>query len=511
MGGVRLAAEDVRKRFGPTPALRGVSLTLGAGEVHALLGGNGSGKSTFIKILAGVERADAGWLVVGERSLDARKVSPTDAHECGLRFIHQQPATFAPMTVAENLVAGVGFPRRRSGAIDWRATRRRAAELLERFEIDASPNDCVGDLRPVTRQMVAIARALQGREDARGGVLVLDEPTASLPAEEVGTLHDALKRYSAAGQAVLYVTHRLEELPGFAQRATVLRDGQVAGRLEEAELDHDRLVELISGDARPARVSVKPARRDAVRRPGSRDRLVVEGLSGGRISSASFTLGAGEIVGLAGLVGSGRTSLLELLFGVRPPADGTIRLDGALLEWRGGRPHPGVAYLPEDRARDAAFLPLSVAENIMAASTARHWRHGRLRHRAEAADARAVMNAHGIRAGSETAPLQTLSGGNQQKAMLARWMIREPSVLLLEEPTQGVDVAARAAIHDQIRGAAAAGTVVLVASSDADELASLCDRAIVLIAGRTTCEVPGSELTAQRLERLPYGLTSADV
>jgi ribose transport system ATP-binding protein len=504
-GARRLAVEALSKRFGPTVALDGVGLDLRAGEIHALLGANGSGKSTLIKLLAGVEHADAGTIEMAGRRIAAADVTPAIAHDSRLRFLHQQDSTFASLSVAENLAAGTGFPRRAggSGPIDWRALRRRTRETLERFGIDVDPDEPLERLRPVTQQMVAIARLLQSQDDVHGGVLVLDEPTAALARPEVAILHDALRRYAAAGQAIMYVTHRLEELAGFAHRATVLREGRVAGRLDGSEIEHERLVELISGP-----LSGVPSTTERMGAMAARDadvRLRLSGLRGGALRHADLEVRAGEIVGLVGLVGSGRSSLLEMVFGTREPEAGTIELDGEPLRWNGGRPHPGASYVPEDRVRDAAFMPLSLTENVMAASTKRHWRGLRLRHGDEAVATRALMQQHRIKAEGVDVSFRTLSGGNQQKAIIARWLVQKPSILLLDEPTQGVDIGARATIHDTVRAVAAAGAAVVVASSDAEELTMLCDRAVLLIRGETAGEVAGDELNAETLERLSYG------
>jgi ribose transport system ATP-binding protein len=501
----RLVVEGLSRRFGATVALDGVGLDLRAGEIHALLGANGSGKSTLIKVLAGVEQADAGRIALGARTLRADELTPGVAHEHHLRFLHQQDSTFGPLSVAENLAAGTGYPRRAAGGIDWRRLRAETASTLERFGIDADPDDRLERLRPVTQQMVAIARLLQSQDDRQHGILVLDEPTAALARPEVRVLHEALRRYAASGQAILYVTHRLEELAGFADRATVLREGRVAGRLDGDEIEHDRLVELISGPL-AAGASAAPA---AVHRAGD-VRLRVDGLRGGAVRNASLAVRAGEIVGVAGLVGSGRSSLLEMLFGTRRPEAGAIALDGEPLAWRGGRPHDAAAYVPEDRVRGAAFMPLTVTENIMAASTTRHWRGLRLRRGEEARFTRALMREQGITAAGERVAFRTLSGGNQQKAILARWLMREPALLLLDEPTQGVDIGARAAIHDMVRAAAARGAIALVATSDAEEMAMLCDRAVLLVRGVTAREVAGDELTAETLERLSYAQTTME-
>lgn len=496
-------AEGITKRFGPTVALDGVDIELVPGEIHALCGGNGSGKSTLIKTITGVEIADGGTFSVGGVVSPAPDVTPAQSHEWGIRCLHQQGSTFGSLTVTENFAAGVGFPKGLGGRIDWRAARKQSRELLEEFEIDASPDQLLEELRPVTRQMVAIARVLQDRDDSAGGVLILDEPTASLSAADVDRLHEAVVRFAEAGTMVMYVTHRLGDLPGFASRATVLRDGRVVGELGASEIRHDRLVEMIVGVSEEELLSA--ASSHVVDASARDERLVLKDLVGGPVRGASLSVGAGEIVGVAGLVGAGRSSLLEMVFGSQEPESGSVELDGAPLRWRSGKPHDEVALVPENRVLDAAFLPLSLTENIVATTTGKCWRNGVLNHRAERAEVRQIVAESGIKAASEEAPFQTLSGGNQQKAIVARCLRGEPEVLLLDEPTQGVDFAARAAIHETIRTAASEGLCVLVVSSDLEELVLMCNRVVVLVDGVTTSTVSGSDLTPENLERLGFG------
>ncbi|UGS34385.1 sugar ABC transporter ATP-binding protein [Capillimicrobium parvum] len=489
----------VEKTFGATVALGGVSFDLARGSVHALLGGNGSGKSTMIKILAGVYHADAGELELQGARLDARAMTPARAHAAGLRFVHQQQSTFPEMTVAENLAIGHGFDTDGLSRIRWRALRRRAREILDRYGIDADPRTELGRLSPASQAMVAIARALQDQDGEHEGVLVLDEPTASLPAGEVELLLSAIKRYAAAGQAILFVTHRLEEVLRAADRATVLRDGQVVTTVERAQMDHGSLVELIMGRrVEQALTEIHPV--------GGRGQVVMraQGLAGGPIQEVSFAASAGEIVGLAGLLGSGRSSVLRMLFGAGPVEAGAIELDGRSVRFTQPRQAmaAGVAYTPEDRLSEAAFADMSVAENLGIATTGRYFRRGRLRHRAERRDARALAEAYHVKAASVEAPFSSMSGGNQQKVVLARWMRRDPRLLLLDEPTQGVDVGSRAEIWQLVRGAVEAGAAAIVVSSDMEELPRVCDRVLVLRDGRIAAEVGGAELTEERLNHL---------
>jgi ribose transport system ATP-binding protein len=493
-----LRVREVRKDFPGTRALDGVSLDVLPGEVHALIGGNGCGKSTLVKILAGVQPADEGSVEVGGAVHDLRHFSSALARRHGLHFVHQQASVFPDMSVAENLAIGRGFETGPLGQVRWGRVRRRVADVLERFEIDARPDDELERLRPATRTMIAIARALQDQEGAHDGVLALDEPTASLPPDEVATVLEALRRYAGRGQAIVFISHRLDEVLGVADRITVLRDGRHVASLARSELDHDRLVELIVGHAVEGAPHVpRPARDEA-------PVLAVEGLGGGAVRGADLALRAGEIVGLAGLNGSGRSSLLRLLFGEQRATAGTLRVDGEPVAFE--RPQEaidaGFAYVPEDRAVSALFPELSVAENLSGGFAGDYAPHGRLHHRLERADALVAMERFLIRATSPEVAVSTLSGGNQQKVVLARWLRRRPRVLLLDEPSHGVDVGARAEIATLIRQAAAEGTAVLAVSSDFEELSDLCDRVLLMREGRIADEVSGDRLAVDHINHL---------
>lgn len=499
--GSALRLDGICKSFGPTRALADVSLTVARGEVHGLVGGNGSGKSTLIKILSGVVKPDSGTIRIGEATLTGVLGSrPEEAREAGLRVVHQKSSVFPDLSVAENLALGAEFPRRRIGAINWRAQRRRASEVLERFGIDADPADPVQRLRPATRAMVAIARALQDLNDDRPGTLVLDEPTASLPPSEVHVVLEAMRRYAAAGHAVIFVSHRLDEVLSATDRLTVLKDGVEVAELSTADTDHDQLAELIAGRSLAGTRGSSHVRRASDGGPG----LSVQGLSGGGLKHASFTVDRGEIVGVAGLLGSGRSSLLRLLFGVTQRTGGTVTLSGRPLSPR--KPieamRAGVAYVPEDRTSESVFSELSLVENLSIAGQERYWRRGLLRKRREMRDSLTLIDAFGIKCESPSASIAQLSGGNQQKAILARWIRREPSLLLLDEPTHGVDVGAREDIYSLVRQAAGQGTCVLVVSSDAEELELLCDRLLVLRDGVTVDSIGAEDLPDSHLEKI---------
>ena len=490
---------SVSKAFGATRALDDVSFDIAKGTVHALIGGNGSGKSTLIKVLAGVHEADAGEIGVRGEVLDATTITPMKSRDHGLRFVHQQTSVFPSLTVMENLAIGRGFEDGGVGQIKWREQRRRAREVLARFEIDKDPDVLLAELSPASQTMVAIARALQDQEADADGVLVLDEPTSSLPAHEVRLLLAALRRYAAAGQTILYVSHRLEEVCEVADAVTVLRDGHIINTLDGVATPED-LAELMTGRPVEALTFVSAA-------SGSHDgapAVQVADLVAGACRGISFQVRPGEIVGIAGLLGSGRTSLLKALFGDVPLESGTITMNGEAL----GPLTPtramerGIALVPEDRAGQAVFSAMSVTTNLGMAVTPEFFVRGTLRHRREEAAAERLVSKYFIKCSSVGQPISSLSGGNAQKVILSRWLRRKPRLLLLDEPTQGVDVSARFEIWEIVRAALEEGTAVLVVSSDAEELAGVCNRVLVMRNGHLAGELSGGDVTPHNIDRI---------
>jgi ribose transport system ATP-binding protein len=480
---VLLRATGVGKHYGGTRALTDVDLTLRRGEIHALVGGNGSGKSTFIKILAGVEHGDAGEIQMGSRTVSARHTNPDTSWKMGLRFVHQRSSVFPDLSISENLSIGSLFPTGAGGRILWREQHRRARRLLQRFGIDAHPRALASTLSPAKQTLLAIARALQQGEGSEPTALVLDEPTASLPKPEAEKLLAALRRYAEEGEAILYVSHRLDEILAVADQISVLRDGVHIGTYPRADLTHDSLVELIAGRSWSSLVG--PSRRGRVA-SDAREVLRVEGLEGAAVRGATFAAQAGEIVGIAGLLGSGRSTLLRLLFGDLARDAGSVELDGVEvgLNSAAAAMRSGIGFVPENRLREAAFSDLTIQENLSIANLGRHWRRGRIQLSNERAVSTRLIEEFTVKASSPSSVLSELSGGNQQKVMLARWMQREPRLLLLDEPTQGVDVGARSDIHALIRVLAAKGTACVVVSSDPEELELLCDRILIMSNGR---------------------------
>jgi ribose transport system ATP-binding protein len=493
-----LTVRGLSKTYAGNVALDSLFLQVRPGEIHALLGGNGSGKSTAIKILAGVEQADPGGeIVVGDVAAGVSEWTPARAHAAGLRFVHQQAAVFPDLTVAENLALGAEFPRGKGGRINWSALHAHTQQLLDRYQIKATPKTPLGMLRAADRSRVAIVRALQDRDEADSGVLVLDEPTAALPDAEVEHLLAALRGYASGGQTILYVSHRLDEVLSVADRVTVLRDGRKVDTVETEGLTESRLIELIVG--RPLdRVFAPPVAEvteDAA--------LSVHGLTGGPLRGVDLTLRKGEVLGIAGLLGSGRSELLRMIFGAYPIDAGAITLEGKSYKptFPDAAIDAGIAYVPEDRQADGLLQGCSVRQNLSAGSSSNYFNRLLWRHKQERADSQQSISDFLIRLVSDQQPIETLSGGNQQKVVIARWLRRKPKVLLLDEPTQGVDVAARAEIYQLVRKATAEGTSVILVVSEPEELAHASDRVAILRGGRITAVVD-RPIDAHRLTEL---------
>lgn len=487
-----LIVEHATKRFGAQLALDDVSMTVRPGTIHALLGGNGSGKSTLIKVLAGVHRAERGTLAVAGASFDLAHHTPDEAVRSGLRFVHQSLGIFPTLSVAENLALGHGYETARSGRIDWAAQRAAARGLLERFHVDATPEAPAGSLRPADQAMLAIARALGDGEGA--SVLVLDEPTASLPRREVETLFASLRRHRDAGRTIVLVTHRLDEVLELADALTILRDGRLVEERTVTGLDHEQLVERIVGGP------VSHVRRDVASEPGEVV-LEIEGAIG-PLRHVELSVRRGEVVGIAGLLGSGRTELLEAIAGIRPLDRGSIQLAGEPYAPRepGDAIAAGVVFVPEDRPALGVFPGETVRRNLHAGAVRRYWRRGRLDGRAERRDARELVHRYGVRPAHDELLIDALSGGNQQKVVIARWLRHDPTLVLLDEPTQGIDVQARADIQRLVRERAGAGAAVLYVSSDFEELAEVCDRVVVISNGTLgSSEVRAPDITAAGL------------
>jgi ABC-type sugar transport system ATPase subunit len=484
-----LQAEALHKRYGGVHALRGARIAVHPGEVHALVGENGSGKSTLLNILSGQIRPDAGTVSLAGRPVAFR--NPTDALRGGIATVTQETTLAPELSITENVFLGHRMVRR-GPLIDWHATRRRALAAVRRLGLDVDPSLPVRRLRPDQQQMVEIARALS--IDAR--VLVLDEPTSSLTDDEVASLFGLVRNLRNEGVAIIFVSHRLKEVFDLADRITVLRDGRTVGEAPAAELDRPALIHLMVGRA------LEEMEPPPVQERGGASALRARGVTlPGSVFDIDVDVAPGEIVGLAGLVGAGRSELLETVFGLHRPSAGTIEVEGSQASFRSPRDaiRGGVAFVPADRKLQGLVHEMSVRENLVMASTSSLARFRRPAARRELRVVRESFESMRIRAGSPRALVATLSGGNQQKVVLAKWLATRPRVLMLDEPTRGVDVGAKAEIYQLLFDAAESGVGVLVSSSENPELLTLCDRILVMFRGRIAAELSRDEATEARI------------
>lgn len=498
-----LEARHFSKRFGGTLALDDVGLTIEGGTVHGLVGHNGSGKSTLIKILAGYHAPEVG----AELAIDGRAVrlplAPGRFRALGMAFVHQDPGLIASLSVVENLRIG-SIAQRRLSPIAWRNEIRHSEALLSEFGLSCDPRAAVETLRPWQRPMLAIiravdeTRALLRQTGQHRGLLVLDEPTATLADSNVGQLFEVVRRVQAAGFGVLFVSHDLDEILAVTDHVTVLRDGRVAGSGATSSFTRDDLVRLIVGHDIP-RTSAVP--QEKVRRS---DHLTdVQGMSGPGIRAIDFSVAPGEILGASGLIGSGFAEIGPMLIGAVPARTGQMRVGTHSMNLAAITPASaiaaGISYVPGERLREGCIGELSVAENVGLPVLGRFFRKGWLHRGALAAHARAQLTRLGVRPADPSLNLEALSGGNQQKVLLAKWLQLEPRLLILQEPTQGVDVGAREQIFTIIRAFAARGCSVLCLSGDHEQLAILCSRVLILRRGRVTRELVGLEVTKERI------------
>ena len=495
-----LAVAGIEKSFPGVRALSGVSFEVAPGEVHALLGENGAGKSTLIKIISGVYQPDAGTIEVDGRPL--RFESPDDARRAGVATIYQELLLFRDLTVAENIFMGHA-PRGRFGRLDWKAMAARSEALLKALDIvDLAPSRIVGTLSVGNRQRVEILRALS--QDAR--LLIMDEPTAALTEYDVTRLFDIVRRLKARGVGIIYISHRMDEIFQLADRVTVLRDGAQVGTRRVAETSSAELVQMMVGrqiDSLFPKVAAAVGApvlevRDLVRRPMTR--------------GISLIVRAGEIVGLAGLVGSGRSELAQTIFGVTPAESGKILISGEAVQIRSpGRARAlGIAYVPEDRATQGLVRPMSVRENFSLASLAKVARLGFIDSAAETRLAESGVSRFRVRTASLDQVVGRLSGGNQQKIVLGKWLANNPRLLILDEPTRGIDVGAKAEIHRLMCDLAAQGLAILMISSELPEVLGMSDRVLVMREGQLVGEFARSDATPEAVGAAMMGGHGAD-
>jgi ribose transport system ATP-binding protein len=499
MSGAQVALLDARaisKSFSGVPVLRDVDFDLRAGEVHALLGGNGAGKSTLMKILEGVYQRDGGEIRVDGRVVELG--TPAAARALGIAMIFQEFSLVPTLTVAQNVYLG-REARTGAGFIDDRASERRAAEILAEMGVEVDVRRPVAGLPTASWQLVEIAKALS--QDAR--VLIMDEPTASLSTGEVEALFSIIEGLKRRGIAIVYITHRLEEVLRVADRVTVLRDGAVVATKERDQVDLDALIALIVG----REVQRSMARTGRKRDPDVTPLLSLRGVSSAQgVHDVSFDVHPGEVVGLAGLMGSGRSELTRALFGIDPITSGTVCVDGEPVRIR--KPADAIAHgivlVPEDRRTQGLVLDHSVRDNLTVTLLRQLSRRGTLDRQATTAVAEREIARLDIRGARVLGmPVRRLSGGNQQKVVLGKWLATDPRVLLLDEPTVGVDIATKTDIVALAHELADQGRAVVVISSEFAELLALADRIVVLRDGTVDRELARSEVTDEpHLHRL---------
>ncbi|MEM8666569.1 MAG: sugar ABC transporter ATP-binding protein [Planctomycetota bacterium] len=495
-----LEVRNISKRFPGVRALGDVNLTLGTGEVLAVIGENGAGKSTLMKILAGVQLPDRGNVLIDgdEVTLD----SVATALQCGVALIHQE------LNLAENLPVGanifLGREPRRFGIIDRRRIHDDAQRVLQQIGLEVDANDALSNLSIGQKQLVEIAKAVS----VNARVLIMDEPTSSLSAGEAERLFQVVKDLRESGVSIIYISHRLGEVSELADRVTVLRDGENAGDLEKEAINHDNMVRLMVGRD----ISQFYARQT---HPIGDVVLQVEGLRTPTWPrhELSFSLRAGEIVGVAGLVGAGRTEMLRTLFGVDEPVGGNVLIDGKSVQLDSPRSaiNAGIALVPEDRKQHGLVIDMSVRRNVSLAGLLKNRLSiGLLNRRVEKSDSDRMIRDLRIKTPSDAQIVRFLSGGNQQKVVLGKWLAMEPRILLLDEPTRGIDIGAKQEIYQLMEALAEQGMAILFVSSELEEVLGMSDRAIVMHEGKMTGELSRSELSEESIMQLATGNLNAE-
>ena len=489
---------DIGKQFPGVRALDAVSFDVLPGEVHALLGENGAGKSTLIKIMTGAYTPDQGSILMEGKPVTIG--GPRHAQELGVAAIYQELSLYPELTIAENIFMG-HQPRTSLGLIDWRTMERQARAILQDLEAgQLDPLQKVGGLSVGNQQRVEIAKALS--QNAR--ILIMDEPTAALTQRDVDQLFAIVRRLRERGVAVIYISHRLEEVFLLADRVTVLRDGQVVGTRPVAETSQPELIRMMVGRTLDALFPKSDA-------PIGQPALRVQDLRYGKnVRGVSFELRHGEIVGMAGLVGAGRSEMAQVLFGITPAESGTVSIDGKAVVIRSAHQamQLGIAYVPEDRKNQGLILPMSVRENTTLAILRRLARGGFVDRQAERKITSDYVDQLHIRTPGIGQLVRNLSGGNQQKVVIAKWLAREPKVLILDEPTRGIDVGAKAEIHRLMSALAQQGIAILMISSELPEILGMSDRVLVMRQGRIVAELARAEATQEAVIGAAMGTSS---
>jgi len=493
-----LRLSGISKSFPGVRALSDVQLELFPGEVTALIGENGAGKSTIVKVLTGIYQPDTGVIEVEGRATSFPTAEA--AARAGVTAIHQETVLFDDLTVAENIFLGHA-PRNRWGLIDWAAMEAQSRDLLARIGADLNPRAVLRDLGIASKHLVAIARALS--IDAR--VVIMDEPTAALSHKEIHELYELVERLKAQGKAILFISHKFDEIFRIADRWTVFRDGQFIGAGKMAEVTESQLVQMMVGRSVD---QIFPARVRNVGEPV----LTVAGYSHPtEFADIGFTLHRGEILGFYGLVGAGRSEVMQALFGITQPATGACRIGERVVAIRSTAQaiDEGIVYVPEDRGKQGAIRGLPIFQNVTLPSLGRMNRSGFLKLAEEFRLVREYTQRLDLRAASLDQELGLLSGGNQQKVVIAKWLATKPRVIILDEPTKGIDIGSKAAVHEFMAELAAEGLAVIMVSSEIPEILGMSDRVIVMREGRIAAELTGSDMTPERLVRAAAGIPEA--
>lgn len=489
-----LQIEGIVKDFPGVRALNGVTMDIRAGEIHALVGENGAGKSTLIKILAGIYRPDQGSLRIFGR--EALMHNPQAAQRLGIAVIHQELNLIPGISVAENIVICQTAGRRLYRLMDWPAVRRRAAEMLDRLGAAFSPSDTVSELTVGEQQMVEIAKALS--QEAR--IVIMDEPTAALSDVETEKLLQVVRQLRSAGVSIVYISHKLDEVLALADRISVMRDGELVGTVTANETTREKLIAMMVGRPIDNMYPKEPVAIGDVL-------LELDSLAGAGLAPASFKVHAGEVVGVAGLMGAGQIRLARTIFGFARPRSGVLKIKGRPVRfsspWDAIR--AGIALVPEDRKVEGLVLGMPVTENTTLASLGRHARAGLMSRRKEDRTAARYRSDFDIRCSSLRQEVRFLSGGNQQKVVLGKWLATGPDLLILCEPTRGVDVGAKVEIYKLIQRLAAEGKGILLISSDLPELLGMSDRILVMHEGRITGAVDRAHATQETVMKLAMG------
>ena len=492
-----VAMDMITKTFPGVKALDKVKLSLYPGQVTALVGENGAGKSTTVKILTGIYRPDGGTIRIDDKPVSFN--SPNDAGAAGITAIHQETVLFDELSVAENIYIGHA-PRTRFGLIDTAEMHRNASKILTTIGAPFQSHTQLRDLGIANKHLVAIARALS--VDAR--VVIMDEPTAALSHKEIEELYALVETLKSQGKAILFISHKFQEIFRIADRYTVFRDGAFVGEGHIADIDEDALVKMMVGRAVD---QIFPDRGHDV----GADLLQVVGYAHPtEFDDIGFTLKRGEILGFYGLVGAGRSEFMQALFGITKPAKGVTRTNGKICIIRSPADavNNGIVYVPEDRGKQGAIIRLPIFQNITLPSLARTSRKGFLKLATEFKLARDYAERLDLRAASLDQDVGNLSGGNQQKVVIAKWLATQPQVIILDEPTKGIDIGSKAAVHAFMAELAAQGLSIIMVSSEIPEVIGMSDRVIVMRDGRIATELTGDALTPETLVRHAAGIAA---